>query len=479
MENEIIIALDQGSSSSKAAAITAGGRILKEVQIPVPFKAEGAIYEYKAEDLLNTQVKALETVLSSLRASDKILSLALSCQRSTFVLWDKNTGKPLCPALSWADGRAAAVSAQNPLPQELFLLKTGLYNTPYFSAPKIAWCLNNYSAVAQALKAGNLLCGPVSTYIIWHLTQGKVFACDYTCAQRTLLFNISTLTWDEEILKSFNIPAEILPQVLPSGADYGSYKGIKIGVCSGDQQAAALACGLEQQGKGCINYGTGAFFLLNIGGEPKTLKGMLTSVSACAEKPQFLLEGQVNAAGSLFTWLKAMGVDVELPLLDEYAAKAKNPVWVLPALGGLGAPYWDFKAQPVIAGLKVETKKEDLIFGALRCLCLLMADIVFYTQKAGFKVTALETGGGLSLNRILPQTQSDILQMPLSQSERLNTTMLGSALLAAAKEGIDTSAWHAAADYKAFAPAVSAEQARKLYSDWRNFFDWSLKTPNL
>ena len=478
MENSIIISLDQGSSSSKAAAVSASGRILKEIQIPVPFKARSNIYEYEAQDLLNTQLKALEDILSSLRASDKILSIALSSQRSTIVLWDKETGSALCPALSWADGRAGEISFANPLSQDAFHAKTGLYNTPFFSAPKIAWCLRNYPAVAQALKEGRLLAAPVSSYIIWNMTGGKKFVCDYACAQRTLLFNINTLKWDEDILKSFNIPLDILPEVTASSGDFGEYKGIKITVSTGDQQAAALACGLFRRGKGCINYGTGAFFLLNIGGKPKGLKGILTSVSACKgkEEPSFLLEGQINAAGSFFTWLKALGINVNLSALDEYGVKSKQPLWMLPALGGLGAPYWDFNAKPVMAGFKIETKEEDIIYGALRSLCFLMADIIFYIGKAGFEIESIESGGGLSLNDILPQTQSDILAMPLRQSRMLNTTMLGSAMLAAWQEGIPTENWRGE-EYKDFSPKISKEQSLELYARWRRFFDWALKAP--
>lgn len=480
MENSIIIALDQGSSSSKAAAVTAGGVILKETQRPVPFKAEGNIYEYGAEDLLNTQIEALEAILSSLRASDKIAAIAVSCQRSTIVLWDKNTGRPLCPALSWADGRAAQISAQNTLSQDIVHAKTGLYKTPFFSAPKIAWCLQNYPEVKRALKNGTLLAGPVGSYIIWRMTDGKTFVCDYACAQRTLLFNINTLNWDKDILDSFGIPASILPTPVPSTGNFGNYKGIKIAAFTGDQQAAALACGLDKRAKACINYGTGAFFLLNIGEEPKGVKGILTSISAVSEKakPQFLLEGQINAAGSLFTWLKEIGVDAELSRLDEYALKAKNPVYLLPALGGLGAPYWDFSAAPAMAGFKIESKREDIIFGALRSLCFLMADIVFYVAKAGFDIEEIQSGGGLSLNDILPQTQSNVLGMPIRQSKRLNTTLIGSAMLAAGREGFDVSDW-LKEEYKDFKPSLTPLESKELYAKWRAFFDWAVKAPRL
>ena len=295
-----------------------------------------------------------------------------------------------------------------------------------------------------------------------------------------MLFNINTLTWDEDILKSFDIPADILPEISASSGDFGEYKGIKITVSTGDQQAAALACGLDKQGQGCINYGTGAFFLLNIGKAPKELKGILTSVSAVGakQKPSFLLEGQINAAGSFFTWLKAMGINFDLALLDDYAKKSKNPLWILPALGGLGAPYWDFNAKPVMAGFKIETKEEDIIYGALRCLCFLMADIIFYIAKAGFEIKGIESGGGLSLNNILPQTQSDILAMPLRQSRMLNTTMIGAAMLAAEHEGIDTATWRGA-EYKEFSPRLSKDQSLQLYARWRAFFDWALKSHDI
>jgi len=473
--NKIIVALDQGSSNSRAALIdAASGKVLAKKFVPVPFEASQNTCSYDGASLFNTQISALEDVLKQTDLN-KVTAIALSAQRSTIVLWDKLTGSALCPVLSWLDGRAAKISAQNPLPQEVFHQKTGLYNTPYFSAPKIKWCLENYPHVKSAYKMGRLCVGPVSSFLLWRMSEGKIFACDGTFAQRTLLFNINTKTWDNELLESFGLEKALLPEVKHSFDNYGSYNNIPIKLCLGDQQAASAACGLLNKGSANINYGTGAFFLLNIGQEKAFIKGILTSLAWDSKKKtaDYLLEAPLITAGSLFTWLQRLGFDFKLQYLKEIAKKAKEDILFLPALGGLGAPYWNYNLRPVIAGLEVSSTKEDVIFAAVRGLNFVMTDIIYYLKKQGYDICSLQMSGGLSKDGVLPQLQSDILQMTLAQQEEKETTLIGAAAVCAKNMGFNIDAWQT--NLKIYKPQISKQEAEYKYARWRNFFDWAIK----
>lgn len=473
--SNIIISLDQGSSNSRAALIEATtGRILAKKFVPVPFEASQNTVSYDGAALFNTQMEALQEMLDY-TGSGQIKAIALTAQRSTIVLWDRETGSALCPVLSWLDGRASTISAKNPLSQEIFHQKTGLYNTPYFSAPKIKWCLENYPHVKKAYEVGRLCVGPVASFILWRMSEGKIFACDPTFAQRTLLFNINTKTWDDELLKSFGLEKTILPEIKYSFDDYGSYDNIPVKLCLGDQQAASAACGLLKQGNANINYGTGAFFLLNIGQEKAFVNGILTSLSwnSADKNSDYILEAPLNTAGSLFTWMQKLGFDFNLQNLRDIVQKAKKDILFLPALGGLGAPLWNYNLKPVIAGLEVSSTKEDIIFAAVRGLNFIMTDIIYYLKQKGYNISSLQISGGLSKDGVLPQLQSDILQMPLAQQEEKETTLIGAAAVCAKNMGYDTDAWQS--NLKSFTPLISKDEALKQYMRWRKFFDWAIR----
>ena len=473
--NNIIVALDQGSSNSRAALIdAASGKVLAKKFVPVPFEASQNTFSYDGAALFNTQIEALENVLNQTDRT-KVKAIALSAQRSTIVLWDKETGSALCPVLSWLDGRAAQISAQNPLSQEVFHQKTGLYNTPYFSAPKIKWCLENFPHVKKAYEVGRLCVGPVSSFLLWRMSEGKVFACDATFAQRTLLFNINTKTWDTELLESFGLEKTLLPEIKFSFDDYGSYDGIPIKLCLGDQQSASAACGLLREGSANINYGTGAFLIFNIGQKKTFIDGILTSLSwdSLQKQSDYLLEAPLITAGSLFTWLQKLGFDFSLQNLKEIAQKAREDVLFLPALGGLGAPLWNYNLKPVIAGLEVATTKEDIIFAAVRGLNFIMTDIIYYLKRKGYNTSSLQMSGGLSKDGVLPQLQSNILQMPLGQQEEKETTLIGAAAVCAKNMGFNTDVWQT--NLTQYTPKISPDDATLQYTRWRKFFEWAIK----
>ena len=481
MENDsFIVAVDQGTSSSRAFAVAADGSIRAQRTIPLaPHRPGEGLSEYEAQTLLNSQVEAINALLDDV-GPRRVKALAVTSQRSTVVLWDKQTGRAVAPVLSWEDGRAAAEADRADISQADVHAITGLYKTPYFSAPKIAWCLARLPQAAEALQAGRLCAAPVASHLIWHLTKGKTFATDPTLAQRMLLLDIRTQSWSPALCRAFGVPETCLPAILPSRADYGTYeyRGVKIPitVCTGDQQASVAFMQLAK-GQVCINYGTGAFLLYNAGTEkPVLLPGMLTSLSASDAdgKSAFLLEGPVNAAGSAVQWLRAQGIAFDPAETDELCRQAKQPVWFLPALGGLGAPYWDFTFSPVAAGLSPRTRRPDWVAGVLQGVAFLLADIVAYLQQNGCAVSApVKVSGGLARSSWLVQKQADLLQVPVHLLHDVQSTVLGAARLAA---GADSAAWPLP-QTDAFAPLLSPAQARQLYDRWRKFVAWCKQFP--
>lgn len=484
MSNKFIVALDQGSSSSRALAFDSFGQVAAKqtVSLSPDYPAEG-LAQYDGETLFKSQLDALHRVLDSVGAAE-VAALAVSSQRSTVVLWDKQTGVPLCPVLTWQDGRALKEAEDVALSQEDIHARTGLYKTPFYSAAKIAWCLRHCPAVEKAAQANRLCIGPVGTYLIWRLTGGMVFAADPSLAQRMLLLNINTLQWDDVLLGAFGVKKEWLPEIKPSVSSYSfyEYKGVKIPiiVCIGDQQAALCAAGFTQ-GNSLINYGTGAFFLHNTGRNLKLVPGILTSVCASdGNSCDYMLEGPVNAAGSAFRWLKELGIDFDMKELDGLYQQSKSPILFLPALGGLGAPYWDFSVSPVLAGLSPQTKKADIVAGTLRGIAFLLADIMFYLRKSGVKITDVRVSGGIAGSRSLLQFQADILQIELNVCPETESSALGAAWLAARSQ-VATAVltpndaaerWQNLQMPEKITPQVSAVSAQELYKAWQGFITW-------
>ncbi len=464
---QYIVALDIGTSGCRAAAITETGHIAAQHALPFdPIRPAEGLSEYNAEEFLKVQLNTLHTVLDKVGPA-QVKGIAVASQRSTVVLWDKKTGQVLAPVLTWEDGRAAAISKQVKLSQATVHQQTGLYNTPYFSAPKIAWCMQNCEAVRTAAKAGALAVGPVASYLIWHLTNGKTFATDPTLAQRMLLMDIHTRTWSKELCAAFGISEKILPAISPSFADYGTYLYHDIQIpllgCMGDQQAAAgVRPFLEQQSR--INYGTGAFWLYCLGKKPAFLPGLLTSVSADGT---YFLEGPVNAAASALLWLNAQGIEFAPNETDGWCQKAERPVHFLPALGGLGAPYWNFSVTPVVENLSPLTRKADWIAGTVRAIALLIADIVNYARQNGYASTGtVHVSGGLSRVGYLTQFQADLLQQELQVSEEADATILGAARLAFEKQGVTKWKTETGVLVK---PVLPVKEAKTLHEQWQEF----------
>ena len=476
MNNKKIISLDQGSSSSRALVFDSQGRVIARAARAVnTIRPQEGLSEFDGWELLQGQLACLQEVLQQINAQE-VIAISVATQRSTVVFWDRLTGKPLAPVLSWQDGRAQSQSAQADLPQEAVHNLTGLYKTPFYSAAKIAWVLQNIPSVRQAETEGRLCVGPVASYLIWHLTNGRVFACDPTLAQRTLLFNISSLNWEPQLLNAFGIRREILPNIKRTCDDYGTYANdglsIPIRVCVGDQQAALKALRMVSGGA-CINYGTGAFFMRHTGTQCHLLPGLLTSVGTqTANGCEYLLEGPVHACATLFAWLNEIGISCSADEIDFWCEQAKKPVQFLPALGGLGAPYWDFNASAVFAGFSPLTKKADVVLGVVEGLSCLLADIVFYAERYGIKSSDIKVTGGLSKNKSLLRAQADILQMRLLPCAEVEGTAVGAALLAAEDMGLDCSEWETMHLLPAVEPSLDPEVAEEKYIKWHQFLNW-------
>ena len=478
MKKELIIALDIGTSGCRAAAVRTDGTLAAQHYLPLlPKRPAPGLSHYEAADLVAAVKQSLHAVLDK-TGPQNAAALAVTSQRSTVVVWDKQTGQAVGPVLTWEDGRAQAQAQNAAIRQEDVHVLTGLYKTPFFSAPKIAWTLENFPVCKELLKEGRLGVAPVASYIIWHLTCGKTFATDLTLAQRTLLTDIHKQTWSENLCQAFGIPTEMLPQLKPSAADYGAYayQGVSIPItaCVGDQQSAAVYFGL-QKNKSLINYGTGAFWLYNAGENPVLLPGMLTSLSAngSGQTSSYLLEGPVNSAGSALLWLKAQGILFDDTEIDALCARAKNPVWFLPAFGGLGAPYWNFNTPTTVDGLSPHTQKPDWVAGVVRGVAFLLADIGAYLRANGCVVKGpVQVAGGLSHLSYLTQFQADLLQLPLEVSHQSDATVLGAAMLGAKTLGVSCVC---APAYTQVSPKLSGAEAETLYGAWREFVAHSLK----
>lgn len=473
----VVIALDQGSGSSRAIAWDQGGRAVGRAQFPVRsrYPRPGWV-EHDALDLARSQERALDAVLEKLPKSAEVAAVGLAAQRSTIVLWDAESGKPLAPAPSWQDGRAAEVVRPLQDRQAWAHERTGLYLTPYYSAPKLRWLLDHVPAAGAAAKAGRLRAGPVGSFLLWRLSAGGRFVADPTLAQRTMLYNLRTGAWDDELLSLFGVPQGCLPELVPSVGALAVVrrKGRELPVFAmlGDQQAAAAALGGAASGAGVLNYGTGAFFLLHTGQAQHRVPGLLTSVAwqRAGRAAEYFLEGTVHAAGTSFHWLKDnLGLLRSVDAADADCLRSQGRVLALPAIGGLGAPRWDYETHTAFFGLTSKTRREDLVRAVAEGLAFLLGDIVRACRAAGLPIESLRASGGLSRASYLLQFQSDLLQQPIQALEEREATALGAALMAAEGAGLDFRP--PALRGPRYAPRVDAGRAARLAQGWRVFVE--------
>ncbi|MBP7477853.1 MAG: glycerol kinase GlpK [Chitinophagales bacterium] len=441
-----ILTLDQGTSSSRAILFDKSGHLLGIVQ-----KEFKQIYpqlgwvEHDPNEIWQTQLSAAREVMSKYQISpEQINSIGITNQRETTIVWNKETGEPVYPAIVWQDKRTSDTceKLKNEGWTERISSKTGLVIDAYFSATKIKWILDNVQGARDRAESGDLLFGTIDTWLIWRLTEGRVHATDYTNASRTMIYNISTLKWDEELLIALNIPKQLLPIVKNSSDDYGCASknmfGREIPICgvAGDQQASLFGQKCWTAGMAKNTYGTGCFMLMNLGEQMLLSKnGLITTIAIGLDhKVQYALEGSVFIAGAAIQWLRdGLQIIQDTRETDKIASSIEDNggVVMVPAFVGLGAPHWDMYARGAIFGLTRGTTKDHIIRATLEALAYQTKDVLDAFQlDSKIELQMLKVDGGACLNNFLMQFQADILQVEVERPVNIETTALGVAYLA-------------------------------------------------
>ena len=441
-----VMALDAGTTSNRCILFDRQGNICSVAQKEFTqyFPKPGWV-EHDADEIWSTQLGVAVEAMSKIGAeATDIAGIGITNQRETAIVWDKKTGEPVCHAIVWQCRRTARFCDKLMADgmEDMIRRKTGLKVDAYFSATKIKWILDHVDGVRQRAEKGEILFGTVETWLIWKLTKGKVHVTDYSNASRTMLFNINTLQWDEDILSLLDIPVSMLPEVKPSSCIYGesdpSYFGgsIPIGGAAGDQQSALFGQTCFQPGEAKNTYGTGCFLLMNTGEKPVfSDNGLLTTIAWGLDgKVNYALEGSIFVAGAAIQWLRD-----EMRLIDssedsEYMANKvpdTNGCYVVPAFTGLGAPHWDPYARGTIVGITRGVNKYHVIRATLESLAYQVNDVLRAMEAdAGITLSSLKVDGGASANNFLMQSQADISNAPVNRPKCVETTAMGAAYLA-------------------------------------------------
>ncbi|MDD6396181.1 MAG: glycerol kinase GlpK [Firmicutes bacterium] len=479
-----ILALDQGTTSSRAILFDRQQNIIdiSQKEFPQIYPHEGWV-EHDPMEIYASQYSVITEIIarSGIRAED-IHAIGITNQRETTVVWDKNTGEPVYNAIVWQCRRTSdyCTELMRQGRDKLIHQKTGLLLDAYFSATKIRWILENVDGARERAERGELLFGTVDTWILWKLTGGKVHATDYTNASRTMLFNINTLQWDDELLELFGIPKCMLPEVRASGEIYGCAEifgaEIPIGGIAGDQQAALFGQACFNAGESKNTYGTGCFMLMNTGSTPIfSTHGLVTTIAATCrgEQPNYALEGSVFVGGAVIQWLRdSMKLITDAPDSEYFAQKVKDNggVYIVPAFVGLGAPHWDTYARGTIVGVTRGSGRNHLIRAALESIAYQTNDVLnAMGEELGAPLSVLKTDGGASANNFLMQFQADISEVEVDRPKIVETTALGAAFLA----GLSTGFWQSRDEIvsgwkpdRKFTPNMAGECRRKLLNGW-------------
>ena len=480
---QYIIALDQGTTSSRAVIFDNNSQIREMVQKEFKqiYPQPGWVEHDPMEIYASQYAVLVEAVAKSGIGSHEIAAIGITNQRETTIVWDRRNGKPVYNAIVWQCRRTADIVEQIHADglSDYIRENTGLIPDAYFSATKIKWILDHVEGARELAQQGHLLCGTVDTWLIWKLTEGRVFATDRTNASRTMLYNIRTLQWDSRLCDYFGIPASMLPEVKASSDDYGtvSILGREVPICgvAGDQQAALYGQACFSEGDVKNTYGTGCFLLMNIGNRFITSQnGLLTTIAASAGgSVQYALEGSVFVGGALIQWLRdEMRLITDAADTEYFARKAgtNNGVYIVPAFTGLGAPYWDMYARGSIFGLTRGANRNHIIRAALEAIAYQTMDVIgAMEQDTGLRINRLKVDGGASKNNFLMQFQSDVIGATVQRAKVMETTALGAAYLAGLYVGVWTSAEEIARSWgvdREYNPAMEQEEKEKLTRKW-------------
>ena len=489
---QFVMALDAGTTSNRCILFDRQGNIrsVAQKEFTQYFPKPGWV-EHDADEIWSTQLGVAVEAMSKIGAeAADIAAIGITNQRETAIVWDKKTGEPVCNAIVWQCRRTSGFCDKLIADglEDMIRRKTGLKIDAYFSATKIKWILDHVEGARQRAERGELLFGTVETWLIWKLTKGKVHVTDYSNASRTMLFNINTLQWDEDILELLDIPASMLPEVKPSSCIYGesdaSYFGgsIPIGGAAGDQQSALFGQTCFRAGEAKNTYGTGCFLLMNTGEKPVfSDNGLLTTIAWGLDgKVNYALEGSIFVAGAAIQWLRD-----EMRLIDssedsEYMANKvpdTNGCYVVPAFTGLGAPHWDPYARGTIVGITRGVSKYHIIRATLESLAYQVNDVLKAMEAdSGITLSSLKVDGGASANDFLMQAQADISNAPVNRPKCVETTAMGAAYLAGLAVGYWKNKEEVLQNWaidRIFMPGIPEEEREKKIRGWNRAVRYS------
>ncbi len=480
-----LMALDQGTTSSRSIIFDEGGAIIAMAQqeFPQRYPQPGWV-EHDPEAIWQSQLDTARQALAKAGIGARDLAaMGITNQRETTLVWERQSGRAIHPAIVWQDRRTAAHCAalRDAGLTEMFRERTGLLLDPYFSGTKIAWILDVVPGARERAARGELAFGTVDTWLIWRLTGGRVHATDVSNASRTLIYNIRDHCWDDELLAHLNVPRELLPEARPSVADFGETlpdrlgAPVRIGGVAGDQQAALFGQGCVAPGMVKNTYGTGCFMLMHTGEEATPSRiGLLTTAAAQADAtPVFAIEGSVFVGGAVVQWLRdGLGIIRSAAEVEALARSVPDSdgVCFVPAFAGLGSPYWDPFARGSLFGLTRGTTRAHIARAALESIAFQSAELLAAMEAdAGLQIASMRVDGGACANDLLMQIQADLLGVPVLRPRVIESTALGAARLAACYVGVGSDPASPDGDIeRAFAPTISRDEAARRLARWRD-----------
>lgn len=494
--SKYVMALDSGTTSNRCILFNEKGEMcsMAQKEFTQYFPKPGWV-EHNAEEIWSSQLEVAQQAMANINATAAdIAAIGITNQRETTIVWDKESGEPVYQAIVWQCRRTSEYcdSLKEKGLTDKFREKTGLVIDAYFSGTKVKWILDNVEGARERAERGELLFGTVETWLIWKLTKGAVHVTDYSNASRTMLFNINTLRWDEEILAEFGIPASMLPEAKPSSCVYGEADAgffgapIPIAGAAGDQQAALFGQTCFKEGEAKNTYGTGCFLLMNTGEKPVFSKnGLVTTIAWGIDgKVTYALEGSIFVAGAAIQWLRDEMQLIDSSQVSEYMAQKvedTNGCYVVPAFTGLGAPHWDQYARGTIVGLTRGVNKYHVIRATLESLAYQVNDVLQAMEAdSGITLSALKVDGGASANNFLMQTQANLSDAPVKRPQCVETTAMGAAYLA----GIAVGYWKNKEEVltnwaidRVFEPDIDPDVRKKMLRGWnkavRYSYEWA------
>lgn len=487
-----ILSLDQGTSSSRALLFDKKAQTIAMAQKTLNSICTNENWvEQNPNEIWETQLDSALEVIKKLENLEDIAAIGICNQRETSIIWDKKSGEPISNALVWQDQRTHSYcQALKKTHQDYIHKKTGLIIDPYFSATKIQWILDHVEGARAKAQKGELCFGTVDSWLVWKLTKGKVHITDVSNASRTLLYNIQTLNWDEDLLDLFNIPKAILPKVVASSSHFGSThpkifgRSIPITGIAGDQQAALFGQNGTLPGSIKNTYGTGCFILMNTGNQLRfSKKGLLSTIAwQIGDITTYALEGSIFMAGATINWLKnQLGIIQNAEETEALACSIKNNggVYIVPAFSGLGAPYWNTQSNAMIKGIKLSSHKAHIVRASLESIAYRTKDILSLMEaESGIKLKSMKADGGMTQNKFLMQFQTDLLNIPVHIPQHIESSALGVAFLA----GLASQFW-TAEDLKklnqhqsSYLPKNKKAEYEKYYYEWKKTVATLLQT---